>query len=65
MGSYAGTMLADLLLGRDGPGRALWGHRKVPMPPEPLRWLVAKGLVGAFGVMDRRVDRLARVRTRS
>ncbi len=65
MGSYAGTMIADLLLGRDGPGRTLWGHRKVPMPPEPLRWLVATGLVGAFGVMDRRVDRLARTRTRS
>lgn len=58
MGSYAGTMVADLLLGRDGPGRALWGHRKVPMPPEPFRWLVAKALVGAFGAVDRRVDRL-------
>jgi len=60
MGSYAGTMIADLLLGRDGPGRALWGHRKMPMPPEPLRWLVAKGLVAAFGAVDRRVDRLVR-----
>jgi glycine/D-amino acid oxidase-like deaminating enzyme len=60
LGSYAGTMIADLLLGRDGPGRALWGHRKPPMPPEPLRWLVAKGLVGAFGAIDRRVDRLLR-----
>ena len=60
MGSYAGTMIADLLLGRDGAGRALWGHWKVPMPPEPVRWLVAKGLVGAFGAVDRRVDRLAR-----
>jgi glycine/D-amino acid oxidase-like deaminating enzyme len=59
MASYAGTMLADLMLGRDGPGRALWGRRKVPMPPEPLRWLVARGLVGAFGAMDRRIDRLA------
>jgi glycine/D-amino acid oxidase-like deaminating enzyme len=57
MASYAGTMVADLLLGRDGPGRALWGHRKVPMPPEPLRWIVAKALVGAFGAVDRRVDR--------
>jgi gamma-glutamylputrescine oxidase len=57
MGSYAGTMIADLLLGRDGPGHALWGHWKVPMPPEPLRWLVAKGLVAAFGAVDGRVDR--------
>lgn len=57
MASYAGTMIADLLLGRDGPGRALWGHWKVPMPPEPLRWLVAQGLVAAFGAIDRRIDR--------
>jgi gamma-glutamylputrescine oxidase len=59
MASYAGTMIADLLLDRDGPGRALWGHGKVPMPPEPLRWLVARGLVATFGAVDRRVDRLA------
>jgi glycine/D-amino acid oxidase-like deaminating enzyme len=58
MASYAGTMIADLLLGRDGPGRVLWGHRKIPMPPEPLRWLVAKGLVRTFAAIDRRVDRL-------
>jgi glycine/D-amino acid oxidase-like deaminating enzyme len=58
MASYAGTMLADLLLGRDGPGRALWGRRSVPMPPEPFRWLVAHGLVAAFGAIDRRIDRL-------
>jgi glycine/D-amino acid oxidase-like deaminating enzyme len=58
MGSYAGTMIADLMLGREGPGHALWGHWKVPMPPEPLRWLVAKGLVAAFGAVDGRVDRL-------
>jgi glycine/D-amino acid oxidase-like deaminating enzyme len=58
MASYAGTMLADLLLGRDGPGRALWDRRSVPMPPEPFRWLVAHGLVAAFGAIDRRVDRL-------
>jgi glycine/D-amino acid oxidase-like deaminating enzyme len=60
MASYAGTMIADLLLGRDGPGRVLWGHRKVPMPPEPLRWLVAHGLVAAFEAIDRRVDRAVR-----
>jgi glycine/D-amino acid oxidase-like deaminating enzyme len=58
MASYAGTMIADLVLGRDGPGRALWAHRKMPLPPEPVRWLVARGLVAAFGMVDRRVDRL-------
>jgi gamma-glutamylputrescine oxidase len=62
LGTYGGTMIADLLLGRDGPGRVLWGHRKVPMPPEPLRWLIARGLVAGFGAVDRRVDRLVRGR---
>jgi len=55
--SYAGHMMADLLLERDGPGRALWSRRSVPLPPEPLRWLVAHGLKGIFEWMDRRVDR--------
>jgi glycine/D-amino acid oxidase-like deaminating enzyme len=55
--SYAGEMIADLLLERDGPGAALWGRRRFPMPPEPLRWLVAQGLTRMFGWIDRRVDR--------
>lgn len=55
--SYAGEMIADLLLERDGPGAALWGRRRIPMPPEPLRWLVSQGLTRMFEWMDRRVDR--------
>jgi hypothetical protein len=35
----------------------LWSRRSVPLPPEPLRWLVAHGLNGLFEWMDRRVDR--------
>jgi gamma-glutamylputrescine oxidase len=55
--SYAGRMMVDLLLERDGPGAALWSRRTVPLPPEPLRWLVAHALKGVFEWMDRRVDR--------
>jgi hypothetical protein len=29
----------------------------VPLPPEPLRWLVVKALTGVMGAIDRRVDR--------
>ena len=57
LASYAGTMLTDLIAERDGPGEALWGRRQVPLPPEPLRWLVVKGLTGVMGAIDRRVDR--------
>lgn len=58
--SYAGRMIADLLLERDGPGHALWTRRPLPLPPEPLRWLVVRGLTTFFGAVDRRVDRLVR-----
>ncbi len=57
LASYAGTMLTDLLLGRDGPGRALWSRRPIPLPSEPLRWLVVHGITGVLGAIDRRVDR--------
>ena len=50
-------MIADLLLERDGPGAALWSRRRLPLPPEPFRWLIVRGLIGFFGGVDRRVDR--------
>ena len=40
LASYAGRMLTDLLLERNGPGSALWSRRRLPLPPEPLRWLI-------------------------
>lgn len=55
--TYAGHMMTDLLLERDGPGSALWSRRSLPMPPEPMRWLIAKGLLGLLSALDRRVDR--------
>lgn len=58
--SYAGAMIADLLLGRDGPGAVLWSRRRLPVPPEPLRWLAFKGVTALFGAIDRRTDALAR-----
>ncbi len=57
MASYAGRMLVDLENGRTGPGSALWERRGWPIPPEPLRWLVFRGLNGLFEAIDRRVDR--------
>jgi gamma-glutamylputrescine oxidase len=65
MASYAGEMVADLLLGRDGPGAALWSRRGLPTPPEPLRWLAFHAIDGALAWLDRRVDRAARGRQRA
>jgi len=59
LASYAGTMIANLIAGRDGPGKVLASRRVIPLPPEPLRWLVVKGLTGVLGAIDRRVDRVA------
>jgi gamma-glutamylputrescine oxidase len=60
LASYAGTMLADLMSERDGPGSALWAHRKVPLPPEPLRWLTMRAINGYLEAKDRRADLAAR-----
>jgi glycine/D-amino acid oxidase-like deaminating enzyme len=59
MASYAGEMIADLILGRDGPGRALWDRWSLPMPPEPLRSAAFQLLTRVFSAVDRRADRSA------
>jgi len=60
LASYAGPMLVDLLEGGDGPGWPLWDRRWLPLPPEPLRWLTVHGITKGLGLVDRRIDRLAR-----
>lgn len=57
MASYAGRMMADLAAGREGPGAVLWNRRTLPLPPEPLRWILFRALNGFFEAIDRRVDR--------
>jgi glycine/D-amino acid oxidase-like deaminating enzyme len=53
-----GRLLADRVSGIDNEDAALLHRRGIPIPPEPLRWLLVKGLVGLFAGMDRRVDRV-------
>jgi glycine/D-amino acid oxidase-like deaminating enzyme len=61
--SYMGRLLADRVNGTANDDAALLQRRGIPVPPEPLRWLVVKGLIGLFAGMDRRIDRaLARPR---
>lgn len=57
MASYAGQMVRDLLLERDGPGSVLWARRSIPFPPEPLRWVASNGLIQLFRAIDSRVAR--------
>jgi glycine/D-amino acid oxidase-like deaminating enzyme len=60
LASWAGTALADWITGSDGPGRALIDRRTLPLPPEPLRWVVAQGLASGLSALDRRLDRKTR-----
>lgn len=55
--SYMGRLLADGVSGVANEDAALLKRRGIPVPPEPLRWLLVRGLIGVFAGMDRRVDR--------
>lgn len=57
LASYAGRMIADLLLERDdGAGKALATRWQIPLPPEPLRWLAVRALTGIFSRIDQKAD---------
>jgi glycine/D-amino acid oxidase-like deaminating enzyme len=57
LASYAGRMLTDVMLDREGPGQPLQTRRRIPLPPEPFRWMIFHALTGIFGARDGRVDR--------
>jgi gamma-glutamylputrescine oxidase len=59
LASYAGEMIADMLLERDGPGRVLWGRWNVPTPPEPFRWMAFQSITRILMAVDRRADKKA------
>ncbi len=55
--TYMGRLLADSVMSVDNEDAALLKRRGIPIPPEPLRWLLVKSLIGIFAGMDARVDR--------
>ena len=55
-----GPILADRVLGRPNPLAARFAPFAIPLPPEPLRWMIVRGLLGVVVAIDRRVD--ARIR---
>jgi len=56
--TYMGRLLADRVLGVPSEDADLLARRGIPIPPEPLRWLLVKGLIALFEGMDARVDRV-------
>jgi len=55
-----GPIVADCVLRRPNPHVDQFKRFPVPLPPEPLRWLMIRGMLGVVNAIDRRLD--ARVR---
>jgi gamma-glutamylputrescine oxidase len=55
--SYMGRLLADRITQVGSEDAELLKRRGIPIPPEPLRWLLVNALIGLFAGMDRRTDR--------
>jgi gamma-glutamylputrescine oxidase len=61
MASYSGTILAKMLNEEDASEYGVFIDRKrPPVPPEPLRWLLAQSVGAAMKYSDNRIDALAR-----
>jgi gamma-glutamylputrescine oxidase len=62
MASHLGTITAGMVLrGEPGP-KVLTERRRVPLPPEPLRWALAKGIITTLEAIYRRHDARAEPR---
>jgi glycine/D-amino acid oxidase-like deaminating enzyme len=55
--SYMGRLLADGVMHVGNEDAQLLHRRGIPIPPEPLRWLLVKALIGFFEGKDASVDR--------
>lgn len=63
LASHCGRLAAGLSLGDPDAHAAaapLVERFRPPLPPEPFRWLVVRGLTALFGAVDARLDRAAR-----
>jgi glycine/D-amino acid oxidase-like deaminating enzyme len=60
----AGEILADSITGRDNEWARVLPKPPPTLPPEPLLWLTARGLLALFGAIDRVTDRQIRAASR-
>lgn len=58
--SAMGAILADFMLGRKNEHAETLARFVPPLPPEPLRWLLIRGIMGILNGVDARVDAQAR-----
>jgi len=55
--SATGPILADYILGRKNEHAEALSRFVPPLPPEPLRWLIIRGMMGLLNGVDARIDR--------
>jgi gamma-glutamylputrescine oxidase len=59
-----GEILADSITGRDNEWARVFPKPPPRLPPEPILWLAAQGLLALFGAIDRVTDRRIRAASR-
>lgn len=59
LAGYLGTVAAGIARGTASAPDVLSGIRRLPLPPEPLRWIAVQGITAALETLDRRTDRRA------
>ena len=52
-----GPILADFILGRKNEHADRLARFVPPLPPEPLRWLIVRGMLSIINAVDARIDR--------
>jgi hypothetical protein len=52
-----GPILADFILGRKNEHADVLARFVPPLPPEPLRWLIIRSMMGIVNAVDARIDR--------
>jgi gamma-glutamylputrescine oxidase len=60
--SAMGPILTDFILGRKNEHVDTLARFVPPLPPEPLRWLVIRGMMHIINAADARLDRQVRAR---
>jgi gamma-glutamylputrescine oxidase len=55
-----GPVLVDFILGRPNEYAETLSRFVPPLPPEPLRWLLIRGMLGLLSYVDARLDRQVR-----
>ncbi len=61
MASYSGKVISDFICDKDlGDAGVLVNRKKLPLPPEPLRWVVIQSMLSSMGIADKKIDRAAR-----